>query len=98
MKTQILLNNFFQGEIKLIIDEVTVGYMEITVVESRITVYKTVAITEDNEKNAEYSSILFDSLISYARENTMKIIPHCAYTVACFKNNLYLYKDVLLSL
>lgn len=24
MKTQILLNNFFQGEIKLIIDEVTV--------------------------------------------------------------------------
>jgi len=98
METKILLNNFFQGEIQLVIDDSVVGFMEITVVESRITVYRTVAITENNEKKVDYHAMLFDRLVSYARDHTLKIIPHCPYTSACFKNAPYKYKDVSFSI
>ncbi len=96
MKTQILLNSLFQGELQLTVDNETVGYMEISVVESRITVYRTVTIPEDHKNRNEYCSILLDRLVSYARENTLKIIPHCSYTFIRFKNNSYNYRDIWL--
>ncbi|WP_407849184.1 N-acetyltransferase [Chryseobacterium sp. KCF3-3] len=70
--------------------------MEIAVVESRITVYKTVTVLDDERKN-EYYSLLLDHLVNYTRENTLKIIPLCSYISNCFKNNPYKYKDIWLN-
>ncbi|MEC3875636.1 GNAT family N-acetyltransferase [Chryseobacterium salviniae] len=91
--TKVVLGNV-RGEIQLFSDDSKAGKMDISVIGKKLTVYHT-------EVNEEYSGkgfakILLDKLVSYARENDLKIVPLCPYVHAQFKKNPELYNDVWL--
>lgn len=91
--TKVVLGNV-KGEIQLFSDDKKAGKMDISVIGKKLTVYHT-------EVNEEYSGkgfakILLDKLVSYARENDLKIVPLCPYVHAQFKRNPEEYKDVWL--
>ncbi|WP_294296499.1 GNAT family N-acetyltransferase [uncultured Chryseobacterium sp.] len=89
--TKVVLGNA-RGEIQLFSDENKAGKMDISVIKNKLTVYH----TEVDEQYAGkgFAKILLDKLVSYARENDLKIVPLCPYVHAQFKRNPETYQDV----
>ncbi|WP_294274703.1 GNAT family N-acetyltransferase [uncultured Chryseobacterium sp.] len=92
-RTEVVLANV-KGEIQLFSDDQKVGKMDISVIGEKLTVYHT-------EVNKEYegrgfAKILLEKLVSYARENHLKIVPLCPYVHAQFKRHPEQYNDVWL--
>ncbi|OPC23962.1 acetyltransferase [Elizabethkingia anophelis] len=91
-RTEIVLNTNQQGEIQLFSDDRKAGKMDVSVAEGKLTVYHT-------EVNPEYegrgfAKLLLEKLVSYARENNLKIVPLCPYVHAQFKRHPEEYADV----
>ncbi|WP_415328156.1 GNAT family N-acetyltransferase [Chryseobacterium sp. MMS23-Vi53] len=91
--TKVELGNV-RGEIQLFSDDKKAGKMDISVIGKKLTVYHTEVDEEYAGKG--FAKILLDKLVSYARENDMKIVPLCPYVHAQFKRNPEQYKDVWL--
>ncbi len=91
--TQVVLGNV-RGEVQLFSDDHKAGKMDISVIGHKLTVYH----TEVNEEYAGkgFAKLLLDKLVSYARENDLKIVPLCPYVHAQFKHNPEEYNDVWL--
>lgn len=82
------------GEVQLFSADKKAGKMDISVTDGKLRVYHT-------EVNAEYegrgfSKLLLDQLVSYARDNDLRIIPLCPYVLAQFKRHPADYADVWL--
>ncbi|AQX07625.1 GNAT family N-acetyltransferase [Elizabethkingia ursingii] len=91
-RTEIVLNANHRGEVQLFSDDRKAGKMDISVAEGKLTVYHT-------EVNPEYegrgfAKLLLEKLVSYARENDLKIVPLCPYVHAQFKRHPEEYADV----
>ncbi|WP_288789348.1 GNAT family N-acetyltransferase [uncultured Elizabethkingia sp.] len=91
-RTEIVLNTNQQGEIQLFSDDRKAGKMDVSVAEGKLTIYHT-------EVNPEYegrgfAKLLLEKLVSYARENNLKIVPLCPYVHAQFKRHPEEYADV----
>lgn len=91
--TKVVLGNV-RGEIQLFSGDKKAGKMDISVMKDKLTVYH----TEVNEEYAGrgFAKILLEKLVSYARENDLKIVPLCPYVHAQFKRNPEEYNDVWL--
>jgi len=92
--TNVIVNEKNRGEVQLISDEKQAGKMDISVHGERLTVYHT-EVSEQYEGRG-FAKILLEKLVSYARENALKIVPLCPYVHAQFQRHPDEYKDVWL--
>ncbi len=89
---QLKLNDAKKGA--FVIDELgeTVAEMEIGISGSDMTVYHT--RVADKLKGQGVAAQLFNEMLSYARSNNLKVVPHCTYVLAQFKRHPERYEDV----
>lgn len=92
-RTEIVLGNV-RGEIQLFSDDHKAGKMDISVIGKKLTVYHTEVAPEYEGKG--FAKILLERLVSYARENDLKIVPLCPYVHLQFKRHPDEYSDVWL--
>ncbi|WBX98183.1 GNAT family N-acetyltransferase [Chryseobacterium gambrini] len=90
-RTEVVLGNV-RGEIQLFSDDKKAGKMDISVIKDKLTVYHT-EVSEEFEGRG-FAKILLEKLVSYARENHLKIVPLCPYVHAQFKRRPDEYSDV----
>ena len=81
-----------RGEVQLFSDDKKAGKMDIALVEDTLTVYHTEVDPAFEGKG--FGRLLLEGLVSYARENGLKIIPLCPYVHAQFKRRPEEYNDV----
>ena len=92
-RTEVVLGNI-KGEVQLFSDDKKVGKMDISVADHKLTVYHT-EVDEEYEGRG-FAKLLLEKLVSYARENDLKIVPLCPYVFAQFKRHPDEYNDVWL--
>lgn len=92
-RTEIVLEGR-KGEIQLFSDDRKAGKMDISVIGKKLTVYHTEVDPEFEGKG--FAKILLERLVSYARENDLKIVPLCPFVHAQFKRHPEEYNDVWL--
>ncbi|RXM51757.1 MULTISPECIES: GNAT family N-acetyltransferase [unclassified Chryseobacterium] len=92
-RTEIVLEGR-KGEIQLFSDDRKAGKMDISVIGKKLTVYHTEVDPEFEGKG--FAKILLERLVSYARENDLKILPLCPFVHAQFKRHPEEYNDVWL--
>lgn len=68
--------------------------MDISVMGNKLTVYHTEV--DDEYAGNGFAKLLLNQLVSYARENGLKIVPLCPYVHAQFKRHPEEYNDVWL--
>ncbi len=90
-KLEVVLNNG-TGEIQLFSDDQKAGKMDIEVADDRLIVYHTEVNPEHEGKG--FARLLLDRLVSYARENHLRVVPLCPYVHAQFKRKPEVYQDV----
>lgn len=92
-RTEIVLGNV-RGEIQLFSEDHKAGKMDISVIGKKLTGYHTEVDPEHEGKG--FAKILLERLVSYARENDLKIVPLCPYVHLQFKRHPDEYNDVWL--
>lgn len=90
-RTEVVLGNV-KGEIQLFSDDKKAGKMDISVIGNKLTVYHTEV--DDEHAGNGFAKLLLNQLVSYARENDLKIVPLCPYVHAQFKRHPEEYNDV----
>ncbi len=80
------------GEVQLFSNEKKAGKMDISVASGKLRVYHTEV--NDEYEGRGFAKLLLNQLVSYARENSLRIIPLCPYVLAQFKRNPEVYADV----
>lgn len=89
-RTEVVLGDV--GEVQLFSDDRKVGKMDISVADHKLTVYHTEVDEEYSGRG--FAKLLLEKLVSYARENDLKIVPLCPYVFAQFKRHPEEYHDV----
>lgn len=92
-RTEVVLGNI-KGEVQLFSDDKKVGKMDISVADHKLIVYHT-EVDEEYEGRG-FAKLLLEKLVSYARDNDLKIVPLCPYVFAQFKRHPEEYNDVWL--
>lgn len=90
--TNVILNEKGRGEVQLYSDESKAGKMDISVHASRLTVYHTEV--DPQYEGRGFAKLLLGELVSYARENSLKIVPLCPFVHAQFKRHPEDYQDI----
>lgn len=90
-RTAVVLENV-KGEVQLFSDDHKAGKMDISVIGEKLTVYHTEVNPEYEGKG--FAKLLLGQLVSYARENNLKIVPLCPYVHGQFKRHPEEYNDV----
>ncbi len=91
--TEIVLGNV-KGEVQLFSDGQKAGKMDISVIGEKLTVYHTEVSPEYGGRG--FAALLLEKLVSYARENGLKIVPLCPYVHGQFRKHPQQYSDVWL--
>lgn len=91
-RTTVILNDKNRGEIQLFSDENKAGKMDISVSGNLLTVYHTEVDEIYNGRG--FAKVLLDKLVSYAKENNMKIVPLCPYVHAQFKRHPEEFEEI----
>lgn len=92
METTKLVLGKVRGEIQLFSDDKKAGKMDISIIGNKLTVYHTEV--DDEYAGNGFAKLLLNQLVTYARENDLKIVPLCPYVYAQFKRNPEQYNDV----
>lgn len=82
------------GEVQLVSDNKKAGKMDISVADGKLRVYHTEVDAEYEGKG--FAKLLLNELVSYAKENSLRIIPLCPYVLAQFKRHPEEYAAVWL--
>ncbi len=90
--TKVTLNADNRGEVEIYADGKKAGLMEIDVKNNVLTVYHTEVDPAYEGKG--FARVLLNQLVSYAREQHIKIVPLCPYVLMQFKRRPDDYKDV----
>lgn len=90
--TQVSINASSYGEVQLFSDAIKAGKMDIAVSNGKLTVFHTEVSPEFEGRG--FAKLLLDLLVSYARENRLKIVPLCPYVNAQFKRHPQEYSDL----
>ncbi|KQM43897.1 GNAT family N-acetyltransferase [Chryseobacterium sp. Leaf201] len=90
-KTAVVLGNV-KGEVQLFSDDNKAGKMDISVIGEKLTVYHTEVDPAYEGKG--FAKLLLGQLVSYARENNLKIVPLCPYVHGQFKRHPEEYNDI----
>lgn len=91
-KTTVVLNEQQKGEVQLFSDDKKAGLMDIKVSGDTLTVFHTEV--DPAYEGRGFAKLLLSQLVTYARENNLKIKPLCAYVHLQFRRNPEEYKDV----
>ncbi|MDQ0595172.1 putative GNAT family acetyltransferase [Chryseobacterium ginsenosidimutans] len=92
-RTEVVLGNV-KGEVQLFSDDVKAGKMDISVVGKKLTVYHTEV--DEIYAGKGFAKLLLEKLVSYARENDLKILALCPYVHAQFTRHPEEYNDIWL--
>jgi len=91
--TQVIFkDDSIYGEVELFSDDQKVGKMDISVADGKLRVYHTEVDVAHEGKG--FAKLLLNRLVSYARENKLRIIPLCPYVRAQFTRHPEEYADV----
>lgn len=90
--TEVVLGEKNRGVVQLFSDGDKAGEMDIAVNGKRLIVYHTEVKTEYEGKG--FAKLLLNKLVSYARENGLKIVALCPYVHAQFKRHPEKFSDV----
>ena len=82
------------GEVQLFSQDKKAGKMDISVADGKLRVYHTEVAAEYEGKG--FAKLLLNELISYAKENSLRIIPLCPYVLSQFKRHPEEYANVWL--
>jgi uncharacterized protein len=82
------------GEVQLYSADKKAGKMDISVADGKLRVYHTEV--DDAYEGLGFAKLLLNQLVSYAREENLRIIPLCPYVMAQFKRHPEEYADVWL--
>jgi predicted GNAT family acetyltransferase len=69
-----------------------IGQMVIGISENNLTVYHTEIIPEFEGKGL--AKKLLETMVAYARDNNLKVIPLCAFVYKWFSNHAEAYGDI----
>ena len=92
--TKVVFLGHATGEVQLFTDDVKVGKMNIALTKGRLTVFHTEVSPEYEGRG--FAKLLLNQLVSYAKENDLRIIPLCAYVNTQFRRYPAEYDDVWL--
>ena len=90
--TKVVLQGHAHGEVQLFTDDVKAGKMNIAITHGKLTVFHTEVSPEFEGRG--FAKLLLGELVSYARDNNLKIIPLCQYVNAQFNRHPAQYEDV----
>ena len=90
--TKVVFTDNVHGEVQLFSDEIKAGKMNLTMTGGKLAVLHTEVSPEFEGRG--FARLLLDQLVSYARENHVKIVPYCAYVNAQFRRRPAEYEDV----
>ena len=93
-KTEVILSDGVNGEVQLFSNDQKAGEMAISVANGKLTVFHTEVY--DAFKDRCFAKLLLDRLVSYAKENNLKILPLCPYVHAQFKRHPDEYASIWL--
>jgi len=80
------------GAFNLYDNSTKIGEMVIGISNDVLTVYHTEV--DEDQSGKGYAKLLLDAMTAYARENTFKVRPLCAYVHAQFKKHPDEYADI----
>ena len=89
---QLKLKDNGQGAFLIEKGDVRLAEMEVAVNNGNLTVYHTEVAEELKGKGV--ASKLLSTMVAYARENKLKVIPLCPYVLAQFKRHPDQYADI----
>lgn len=89
---ELKLNDAGQGAFVIEKDGERLAEMVIAIQNKNLTVYHT-EVTEQL-KGQGVASALLKKMVTYARENNLKVIPLCPYVLAQFKRHPHQYADI----
>lgn len=90
--TKVIFTKDSVGEVQLFSDDKKAGKMDISVSDGKLRVYHTEVDAEYEGKG--FAKLLLNQLVSYAKENNLRIIPLCPYVLAQFKHHPEEYAEV----
>lgn len=82
------------GEVRLFSADERAGKMDISVADGKLRVYHTEVSPKYEGRG--FSKVLLQRLVSYARENGLRIIPLCPYVLSEFRKHPADFVDVWL--
>ncbi|RRB10447.1 N-acetyltransferase [Larkinella knui] len=80
------------GALYLYEEGVKIGEMVVNIADGKLTVYHTEVVPE--AEGHGYAKQLLDAMVTYARENNLKVVPLCPYVHAQFKRHPNDYADI----
>ena len=89
---QLKLKDNGQGAFLIEKGDIRLAEMEVAVNNGNLTVYHTEVAEE--LKGQGIASKLLSTMVAYARENRLKVIPLCPYVLAQFKRHSDQYADI----
>ncbi len=93
--TKVVFNeNSNHGEVQLFSADKKAGKMDISVADGKLRVYHTEV--DAAYEGLGFAKLLLNQLVSYAREENLRIIPLCPYVMAQFRRHPEDYADVWL--
>jgi predicted GNAT family acetyltransferase len=91
-RTEVVFERGAHGEVQLFSDNVKAGKMDIALTDGGLTVFHTEVAHKFEGRG--FAKLLLNQLVSYARENALKIIPLCPYVNLQFRRHPADYEDV----
>ncbi len=93
-RTEVVFTGRFHLEVRLFSDDVQAGKMNMGITDGNLTVFHTEVYPEYEGRG--FAKLLLAQLVSYAKENKLKIIPLCPYVNLQFRRHPAEYEDVWL--
>jgi predicted GNAT family acetyltransferase len=92
--TKVVFTDRAYGEVQFFSDDIKAGRMNIALTDRKLTIFHTEVAPEFEGRG--FAKLLLDQLVSYAREEELKIIPFCTYVNMQFRHHTAEYADVWL--
>lgn len=90
--TKVALDNKGFGEVQLFDNDIKAGKMDVAITNGKLTVFHTEVSPEFEGRG--FAKVLLNQLVSYAKANSLKIIPLCPYVNLQFRRHPAEYEDV----
>lgn len=90
--TTVVFTDKIRGEVQVFSKQVQAGQMNLAMTGGRLAVFHTEVYPEFEGRG--FAKLLLEKLVSYARENGLRIIPLCPFVNAQFTRRPSEYEDV----
>lgn len=91
-RTEVVLDEKNGGEIQLFSNDKKAGKMDIAISRDLLRIFHTEV--RDEYAGKGFAKLLLEKLVSFARENSLKIIPICPFVNGQFKKHPEEFEDV----